>query len=292
MKLIKFILTLMIVTTASTTAQARVKLENYQDSLATIKKYEEAGQLKAAALESAYSSLRIAQELGLDSVVVQSALILNEIRHEVITKNRTVRGGLSFFGLFSISGAAAIHATKIITMNPEEVNQFDSKEQAKLKQLKNDLTKYVQKNELAIVYTKALAAKALQLMVKMNESDRLQVEKVVDQATQKVRRFSFSSSLQVERCILTSYASYTDSANVSASALLGMIGFSLGEENTHYGYNEKQCSASERISNMSSDEILSARISSIDFIIDETEKALSLSRLVESHAPFYPTWGL
>ncbi|RYZ80487.1 MAG: hypothetical protein EOP04_25795 [Proteobacteria bacterium] len=174
-------------------------------------------------------------------------------------------------------------------MNPAEVAGFPGKVRGDFLGLQSQLSKYVVKNELSIVYAKAFAAKALQLANKMNPADRASVSELIEATVQNSQLLTFYGEQMVTQCTTTNYANRSRGGGVDVKAIFFSFNFS-GEE-TQMAHSKSECSSYSRSTSVGEASALSSRIGSIDYLVAQQWKQWGLLQL-ETPAPFYPTWGL
>ncbi len=274
----------------ATQSMAGVNFRKLDSTIAIINELEVRGQYQSAALTAASTANSVAQEIGIDKTVAQVTTTLNEIRQETIVETKKQAAGFSFLlGLISGSASSSYDVTKMITVNPEEVEGFTTKTANDFRRLQGQLKTYVKDNESALFYAKVLAAKALQLTEKMDIDQLIAVRGTIMKSVQFIKQVQFAGTQTVNRCLTMNYVDRENSLGIAISGLFLSLNYS--QSDVQHAHNEKSCSTSANSGITSESQWTSPKLMSADLKISMFEKAMDLRLVGERHAPSYPTWG-
>lgn len=268
--------------------KAQAYSPDYNEAINDVLAHEQSGNILEALLISAKTSQQLSDELGVDTAVKEIFSEFTENRKEIVTKKETIGGKFRLLFL-NVSGSETINTTKIFTTNPAEVTAFDKRTQDNFIQLQKSLAEYVKVNENAIIYTKAFAAKTLQLATLLDWENFKKVKNLVNTTAQKAMNMSFLGDQDILYCVATKHAKYSDEAHIKFSSLL--LSFNLSVEEEHMKYEETSCEMEKQQTYATDALLISERIHHYDSLIAQYMKQAGLMELQNSQAPNYPTWG-
>lgn len=284
---LKIIFILALLTTQS--AFAKVDLEDYQSTLTEINSLESKGSYVEAALLAQKASIEISQGLGVDGVISSIELAFSEIQNEVVTEKYSFGlGGSILFGLLGIQLGKSWDVARIITANPEGIKQFERDQRRALGKLQQNLVGYIEKNELALVYSKVLAAKALQLTGKMDANSLQTILPLVKKAAAFAGSITFLGSQEVTYCTTTNYA---DRSALEFLNITGIISFNHKDSKEQKAFTETRCQDQSRLVSVKESDLLLGKLYFADKILQNEAKLLSFREMQTLNAPDYPTWG-
>lgn len=272
----------------SITLKAEVKLETYQNTIEQINKLEANQQFRQAALLAASAANQVAEEIRLSTVELTVETRLNEIKNEIIVKEKNQNASASlFFGLLSGSAFRTHDVTKIITANPEEVSGFPRKTANDFRKLQSDLVSYLKANELSIFYAKIFAAKSIQLAAKSSAQELNSVIEFIAITYKNVAQFSFVGEQHINTCTTTNFANTFTAEGLKIS---GIFSLNLSQSEEQFAHSESSCATSVKQFAAAESHVISERLFVADLALRAQLKNLSLIQL-NATAPEYPTWG-
>jgi hypothetical protein len=284
----KKLITTFIFLNLSTASFASIDQTKYSNVLKDIKQDEQSKNFKVAALKAAGIANQIAAESHFDELIKTMTTALHENREEVITDTSSDHAGFNIFGLISGSVYKKYDTAKILTTNPEEVQNFSRKAAKDFDRLQKELNKYIKKHETEIFYAKVFSAKSLELTAKISSRDIPQIYNYVTQTAQKMSTVSFSGVQNILKCTSTDYAERSTGEGIKLKILFSSLNLSTKKE--HMAYSETICDSTS--STIESSEVISQSTSLMfaDETLESAEDTLAL-KMLEAKAPSFPTWG-
>lgn len=255
------IITAVFVFSASQDLQAFIFESDYAKEVREIAKLESEQNWKAAAIYSARLSLKVGQDIKINKVVVSNDLSL--------TGRRDV----------SILGNGEVYTTYD---NPEGVRQFDDKLKEKVSSLKNKVRKYIVKQEENLWQLKMSTLKALQLSLKLSQTERGEIAELISRAVKESKGILFYGELDLKVCWKeTHYITVIKTREIKFTNI-GVFGdrfndsyfedYMEEEESTN-----KTCDKTKGKFKVSVHDEQSARLYEADLLISSYEKQVSLT---------------
>lgn len=273
---------------------ASYSLEKHQDQIRQVNKLEKSGSILDALFVAKAASEEIIANLNVGGVVSSIDSQLNEIRNEIIVSKHSSKINFSFFSLIlgPVTGSASRKwdTTKIITANPDDVAEFPTKIASDFRVLKENLVKYVRDNELALVYAKVFAAKAVQLSTLISVEERASLRSSIHTLVQQSQLMNFLGVQSILSCVTTNYTNRSNSSSFNMTGLFFKIG---AESNSDYlAHSVKTCDpAISKYAEVNEMVAASANIYKADMLIKHYYKQFGLKEVMDSPDYFYPTWG-
>lgn len=284
----QIITAMLLMTTGPAFAGSATK--TYDATVSQITALESAGKMEQALFLAASASQQAVSIVGAEKVVTTTNTTLNEVRQQVITGQYHEGVGGSLLGIIKGRADHSWDTAAILTTNPEEVEGFGQKTASDYASMQKGLLNYVKQNETTIVYAKLFAAKTLQLALKLSYDDLQSVRSTISATVQKAQLLTFYGRQDVVSCVTTNYADRDAKASFSIKSIL--FNLNMNSDAKQLAYRQEICDGSTHQAAVSEAAILSGRIGQADSLIEYYDQQLGLKEVQESHAPFYPTWGL
>ena len=282
---------LLIVLSLFATLETQASGKNPKVMMEEVTGLEMTGAYQRASIIAASYANQIADAVGFDGVAKAIESSFTVRRREVTARSIEAKFGFSMLGGFLGSGSAKLNydITRIVTLNPEELKNFEELNTRNFKKLQRDLRKYVAKNANNMVYAKLLAAKSLQLAIKVDRENLLDSYGYILRTAQRVSMISFLGTQNITTCVSTYHPKRVEQEELHLSGLFESLDFSM--KDVQKAYTEEDCGVSTVTDSVVEFSLNSADLMLADQNLQIYGQLLGLKMFSETTAPSYPTWG-
>lgn len=270
-------------------ANSTVHLGKYQAPLKKIVQLEQNGKLKSAFWTSLQLSQDLIRNLKLNQLTVQLHETFKEHRREVIQSKTSNSANLNLLGLIRINGHETYNVTKILTINSQELAQFERSKQKSIFKMQTLLQDYVNANHFELFYLKVALAKTVQLASRLEGQELVQARQLLQPSIRVTQGLTFTAETEFQHCVETELAAYTDSVGFSLSGLL--VSGGLTSQVEHFNYTEEVCKTEVQMASLSLSEVQSARLVYGDLALEKELRQLELKYFQTLGPQPFLDWG-